>query len=174
MGESLNAGFKNWTKEGNGFPSKCFLFPQFNSFFIWKICQKQSRASFVGSRLRQKTVEQKNVESTKWTNWRKMNAPISFPNSTLYVSIPAYFIIGQLPPRSSNHPVPPVFFHFPLYSLQFLSLISALTCFHSWGLLTKWAQLLITSNYYLPSTPKDQSMMRADLTEALRIKVVGS
>ena len=49
-----------------------------------------------------------------------------------------------------------VFFHFPIYSLPFLSLISTLTCFQTWGLVTKRAQLLITSNYYLPSTPKDE------------------
>ena len=48
---------------------------------------------------------------------------------------------------------------------SFLPLISAPTGFHDWGLLTRWAQLLITSNYYLPSTPKDQSTMRAELTE---------
>ena len=46
-------------------------------------------------------------------------------------------------------------------------LISALTGFFDWGLLTRWAQLLITCNYYLPSTPKDQSTTRAELTEYL-------
>ena len=40
--------------------------------------------------------------------------------------------------------------------------ISAPTGFHDWGLETRWAQLLITSSYYLPSTPKDQSTMRAE------------
>ena len=39
--------------------------------------------------------------------------------------------------------------------ISFLPLISAPTGFHDWGLVTRWAQLLITSNYYLPSTPKD-------------------
>ena len=33
-----------------------------------------------------------------------------------------------------------------------------------WGLVTKCAQLLITSDYYLPSTSKDRSTMRAELT----------
>ena len=37
--------------------------------------------------------------------------------------------------------------------------------FHGWGSVTRWAQLLITSNYYLPITAKEQSMMRAELTE---------
>ena len=35
------------------------------------------------------------------------------------------------------------------------------------GLVTSWAQLLITSNYYLPSTLKVQSTMRAELTRDL-------
>ena len=39
----------------------------------------------------------------------------------------------------------------------FLPLISAPTGFYDWGLVTRWAQLLLTSNYYLPSTPKDRS-----------------
>ena len=47
----------------------------------------------------------------------------------------------------------------------FLPPISALTGFHDWDLVTRWAQLLITSNYYLPSTPKDWSTMRAELRE---------
>ena len=56
------------------------------------------------------------------------------------------------------------FFHFPLLPafLQldiFLPLISAPTGFHDWGLVTRWAWLLITSNCYLPSTPKDRSML---------------
>ena len=43
----------------------------------------------------------------------------------------------------------------PLSSCQiFKPLISALTGFHDCGLVTRWAQLLITSNYYLPSAPK--------------------
>ena len=50
----------------------------------------------------------------------------------------------------------------------FLPLISVLTGFHNWGLVTRWAQLLITSTYYLPSTPKDQSRMRAELTRVVR------
>ena len=37
----------------------------------------------------------------------------------------------------------------------FLPLISAQPGFHDWGLVTRWAELLITSNYYLPSTLKD-------------------
>ena len=44
----------------------------------------------------------------------------------------------------------------------FLPFISALTGFHDWGLVARWDQLLITSNYYLPSTPKDQSMNHQD------------
>ena len=42
----------------------------------------------------------------------------------------------------------------------FLTLIFAPTGFHNWGLATRWAQPLITSNYYLPSTTKDQSTIR--------------
>ena len=65
------------------------------------------------------------------------------------------------------------FYFFNLLSSvrPFLQLTSALTGFHVWGLVTRWAQLLITSNYYLPSTLKDQSSMRADLTEQLRIEL---
>ena len=67
------------------------------------------------------------------------------------------------------------FYFFNLLSSvrPFLQLTSALTGFHVWGLVTRWAQLLITSNYYLPSTLKDQSSMRADLTEQSRIESVG-
>ena len=46
----------------------------------------------------------------------------------------------------------------------FLPFISAPTGLHYWGLVTKWALLLITSHYYLPSSHKDQSAMRAELT----------
>ena len=56
---------------------------------------------------------------------------------------------------------------------SFLPLISAPTGFHNWDLVTRWAQLLITSNYYLPSTPKYRSTMRAELSELLQIEVVG-
>ena len=48
---------------------------------------------------------------------------------------------------------------FPLHAFLlsdlFLPLISALTGFHDWGLVTRWAQLLITSNYYLPRGGKE-------------------
>ena len=64
------------------------------------------------------------------------------------------------------------FFFFPLPFLPafllsdlFLPLISAPTGSHDCGLVTRWAQLLITSSYYLPSTPKDWSTIRAELTE---------
>ena len=43
-----------------------------------------------------------------------------------------------------------------LLSDLFLPIISAPTGFHDWGFVTRWAQLLITSNYYLPSTPKEE------------------
>ena len=43
----------------------------------------------------------------------------------------------------------------------FLPLISAPTGSLEWGLVTRWAQLLITSNYYQPNTPKDQDEGRA-------------
>ena len=43
---------------------------------------------------------------------------------------------------------------------HFLHLISTLTGFHQWGLVTRWTQLLITSNYYLLSILKDRSTMR--------------
>ena len=46
----------------------------------------------------------------------------------------------------------------------FLPLISVLTSFHDWGLVTRWALLLITSNYNLPSKSKDQSTKKAELT----------
>ena len=62
--------------------------------------------------------------------------------------------------------------HFPPVR-PFLPLISAPTGFHNWGLVTRWAQLLITSNYLLPSSRKDQSTIRAELTELLRIETVG-
>ena len=61
-----------------------------------------------------------------------------------------------------------VFLHFPSFPARsFLPLISTPTGFHDWGLATKWAQLLITSNYYQPSTPIDQSTMRAELQSLL-------
>ena len=53
----------------------------------------------------------------------------------------------------------------------FLHLISAPTGFYDWGLVTRWAQLLITSNYNLQSTLKDQSTMRE---KQLRKKFVGN
>ena len=60
------------------------------------------------------------------------------------------------------------FLHLPnylLYSCQiFLPLISVPTGFNDWGLVTRWAQLMITINYYLPSKSKDQSSMRAELS----------
>ena len=56
---------------------------------------------------------------------------------------------------------------------SFLPLISALTGFCDWSSVTRWAQLLITSNYNLPITPKNQCTMRAALSEQLRIQVAG-
>ena len=44
----------------------------------------------------------------------------------------------------------------PLQNL-YVPLISAPTGFHNRGLVARWAQLLITSNYYLPNIPKDRS-----------------
>ena len=53
----------------------------------------------------------------------------------------------------------------PLSTCQiFLPLISAPTGFHDLGLVTRWAGL---ANRYLPSTPKDRSTMRAEVTEKL-------
>ena len=50
------------------------------------------------------------------------------------------------------------FFHFPSTRVPpvrpFLPNISPPTGFHDEALVTRWAQLLITSNYYLPSPPK--------------------
>ena len=40
--------------------------------------------------------------------------------------------------------------------------------FHDWDLVTRWAQLLITSHYYLPRTSKDQSTMKAELIRVIR------
>ena len=61
------------------------------------------------------------------------------------------------------------FFRFPFLPAflcqSFLAFISVLTGFHDWGLVTRWAQLLITYDYSLPSTSKDLSKMRAELTE---------
>ena len=53
-----------------------------------------------------------------------------------------------------------MFFHFTFLPAfppvrHFLPLISASTGFHKWGLVTRRAQLLITSNYHLPRTSKD-------------------
>ena len=49
----------------------------------------------------------------------------------------------------------------PLSSCQiFLPPISAPTGSHYWGLVTTWAQPLITSNYYLPSMSIDRSTMK--------------
>ena len=50
----------------------------------------------------------------------------------------------------------------------FLPLISAPTGFHDRGLVTRWAQLLITSNDFLPITSKDRSTTRAKLTGPTR------
>ena len=50
------------------------------------------------------------------------------------------------------------------------SLPLAPTGFQDLGLATRWAQLLITFNYYLPSTLKDQSTTRAELTVQLQIE----
>ena len=47
----------------------------------------------------------------------------------------------------------------------FLPFISPPTSFPNRGLMTIWVQLLITSHYYLPSTQKDWSTMRAELAE---------
>ena len=55
--------------------------------------------------------------------------------------------------------------YYPLSSSHiFLPLISSKTGFHVCGLVTRWAQLLMTSYNYLPSPSKDQSTMRADLS----------
>ena len=48
---------------------------------------------------------------------------------------------------------------------RFLTLISTPTGFHDWGMVTMWAQLLITCSSSLPSTQKDRSTMRGELTE---------
>ena len=50
------------------------------------------------------------------------------------------------------------------YWQAFLAVISTLTGFHDWDLVIRRALRVITSNYYLLSTLKDQSMMRAELT----------
>ena len=58
--------------------------------------------------------------------------------------------------------------YYPLPSCQiFLPLIFRPTGFHDWGLVARWAQLQITTKYYLPSTLKDQitmSILKAVLT----------
>ena len=46
---------------------------------------------------------------------------------------------------------------------NFLSFISSPIDFHYLRLVTRWALLLITSNYCLPSTPKDRRTMRAEM-----------
>ena len=50
------------------------------------------------------------------------------------------------------------FFHFSLSThfppvRPYLLLISAPNGFYDWGMRTRWAQILTTSNYYVPSTP---------------------
>ena len=67
------------------------------------------------------------------------------------------FLNARFPPARSSTP-----------------LISAPTGIYDWGLVTRWAQLLIISNFYLPSISKDQSTMRAKLTGVIAIEVVGS
>ena len=63
--------------------------------------------------------------------------------------------------------------YYPLSSCQiFLPLISAPTGFHVSDLVTKWAELLITSNYYLPNTLKDCSTIRAELTGVIESQMV--
>ena len=72
---------------------------------------------------------------------------------TCWPLIWSYFIFFPLP-------------YCPLFPARSpLSLISAPTGSHNWGLETRWAQLLITSNYFLSSKPKVRSRMRARLTE---------
>ena len=53
----------------------------------------------------------------------------------------------------------------------FLPLIFAPTGSHNWCLVTRRAKTLITSNYYLPSTSKDQSTMSVELTDLLHKEV---
>ena len=53
----------------------------------------------------------------------------------------------------------------------FLLLITAPTGFHNWSPVTSWAQLLITSINYLPSTPNERSTNRAERTDQLQIQV---
>ena len=58
---------------------------------------------------------------------------------------------------------PPLPYNPLSHAKYFLPLISAITGFHDLGLETRWTQLLITSNYYLPQQHmKDQSTMRAE------------
>ena len=52
-----------------------------------------------------------------------------------------------------------------------LPLISTLTGFHDWVQVTRWVQLLITSNYNRLSTSKEQSAMRAELTWVIANRV---
>ena len=51
-----------------------------------------------------------------------------------------------------NHPLSP--------ARSFLPLISAPTGFPAWGLVTRWVQLLITANYFIPRTQNDRSTRR--------------
>ena len=69
---------------------------------------------------------------------------------------------GDLTSCQLSHDFFPPLPYNPLSPVRsFLLLISAPTCFHDCGLVTRWGRLLITSNVYLPSTQKDKSTMRA-------------
>ena len=60
-------------------------------------------------------------------------------------------------------------FHFPFYPLSSCQTFLASHFHIDWhysGSITRWAQLLITSKYYLPSTQKVQSRKRAELTQS--------
>ena len=93
-------------------------------------------------------------EKNQWSFMRERTDK-SFPNA--YATAEGLFFLllvkcfAPLPYNPLSHP------------RSFVPLISAPTGFHNLGMATRWGQPLITSNYYLPSTPKDQSTMRSEL-----------
>ena len=78
---------------------------------------------------------------SKKTSWLFFNPVDKFDYSSSLILNKVFFSLLPYYPLSSCH--------------IFLPLISALTDFCDWGLVTRRAQLLITSNFYLPSMLKD-------------------
>ena len=102
----------------------------------------------------------KSLSGWRWTTSRWAYQPVED-----YIRLDFHFSISVHFNEEEAGFIPLPFLPAFLLSDLFLPLISALTGFHDCGLVTRWAQLLITSSYYLPSTPKDWSTIRAELTD---------